>query len=221
MLTTDQFLTMFPHANDKRSLVDLLAFYFPQFHIDTPLRMAHFFAQAKEEIGSAFRYSRAENLNYSVAALKNTFRVFKKTPTLAERYGRSERYPADQVQIANFAYANRLGNGDALSCDGWRYRGRGIFQLTGRSNYRDIASYINQKIGLQLPLEDDPDFLLTPIGAILSAAAFWEKYKMYEKADGGRERQDVDAVTNIINKHTKSKQKRYEHFLEIIDILDT
>mgnify|MGYP002652002814 CR=1 FL=1 len=102
--------------------------------IDTPARRAHFFGQVRQEVGSDGRLD--ENLNYSPAGLKALFSYFAKHPAEAELYGRTDKHPANPEAIANRAYANRNGNGDVASGDGWLFRGRGLKQLTGRANYR-------------------------------------------------------------------------------------
>lgn len=105
--------------------------------LDTRERLIHFLAQMRQEARDDARL--VEGLNYNPQGLRNTFDYFLNHPDDADRYGRTEDHPADQVSIANLAYANRLGNGDADSGDGWAYRGRGLFQLTGRANYRAFS----------------------------------------------------------------------------------
>ena len=117
----------------------------------------HFLAQCSHESGGFRRLT--ENLNYSVEGLKKIFpKYFRdKNP---------EDYARKPEKIANLVYANRMGNGDENSGDGWRYRGRGIIQITGKNNYKMCLEDINQS---------DPDYLATPEGAVLSAIWFWKK----------------------------------------------
>ncbi|WP_281991298.1 glycoside hydrolase family 19 protein [Aquimarina aggregata] len=134
-ITKDQLKEIFTTATDSRinELRDEFNNAFDKFSINTCLRKAHFFAQIREEVGANIS-TFSENLNYSVQSLKDTFSYFRNNPEEAELYGRSDEHPADQEAIGNRAYANRLGNGDIDSGDGWNYRGKGYIQLTGRTN---------------------------------------------------------------------------------------
>ncbi|MCJ8273495.1 MAG: hypothetical protein MJK04_29350, partial [Psychrosphaera sp.] len=125
-----------PAARDEDidRYLDALNTELPKYGVDTPLRMAHFIAQIAHESGS-FKY-KSENLNYSAKALRAVFSKYFYTDEMAERYARK---PED---IANVVYANRMGNGNSVSGDGWRYRGRGLIQLTGRENYANCAEFI-------------------------------------------------------------------------------
>src|SRR6185295_16711689 len=149
---------------------------------DTRLRLAHFFAQVLHESGS-MRFD-MENLNYSSDALR---RVFGKYFPTAEDADACARNPE---KIANRVYANRMGNGDERSGDGWRYRGRGLIQVTGRGNYREAGD------ALELPLEAQPALLEQPQHAALSAAWFWKSHLLNALADQQRpEDDDADFVT--------------------------
>ena len=120
------------------------------FGINTNLRLAHFLAQVREEIGPKFE-PRIESLNYSESSVLKTFKQI--TPAQAEQYARDEDTPvADQVAIANIVYANRMGNGNADSNgngkldkqdDGYMYRGRGTLQITGKYNYQEVQKRID------------------------------------------------------------------------------
>jgi putative chitinase len=140
------------------------------FAIDTEQRQAHFLAQvAHESLGFTHL---EENLDYGPAGLLSTFPTHF-TPTDAVSYAHDPR------RIANRAYANRLGNGDEASGDGWEFRGRGLIQLTGRGMYRRAGE------GLGVKLEDAPDTLTEPLPAALSAAWFWRQAGCNELADLG------------------------------------
>lgn len=110
----------------------------PKYGIDTPMRVAHFIAQIAHESGSLTHS--IENLNYSSVALRSVFGKYFTSDEIAEEYHRKPE------NIANIVYANRMGNGDTESGDGWRYRGRGLIQLTGKDNY----SLCGKAIGVDL-----------------------------------------------------------------------
>ncbi len=151
-----------------------------RFQINTKLRAAHFLAQLLHESGNLTEFR--ENMNYGSAGLMRTWPSRFRTPLDAANY---ERQPA---KIANFVYANRMGNGDEKSGDGWKYRGAGWFQMTGKTNQMECAAYfkIPGDIGL---------WLCSVEGAAMSAAYFWNKNNLNRFADLN----NVDAVSDIIN----------------------
>ncbi|WP_435635267.1 glycoside hydrolase family 19 protein [Pseudomonas solani] len=157
-----------------------------RFSITTPARQSAFLAQCAHESAGFSRF--AENLNYSAAGLAATwpgrFRGADEQPNaLALAY---QRRPA---VIANHVYANRMGNGDEESGDGWRFRGRGLLQITGRGMYQRCGE------ALGLPLLEQPDLLLQPEQAVLSAAWFWQSNGLNALADAG----NFEAITRRIN----------------------
>ena len=147
----------------------------PAVSIDTPLRLAHFLAQGVYETGYLTRLS--ENLNYSAARIGGAW------PLLGPRGGELADNP---VALGNAAYAYRDGNGDEASGDGWRYRGRGLFMLTGRKNYELYVS---------TAAVEDPDLLRQPEYAVSSAIAFWMRCDIGEAADAD----DTARVTRLVN----------------------
>jgi putative chitinase len=153
-----------------------------EFKIDTPLRVAHFIAQIAHESGS-FRY-RKENLNYSANALKGVFGKYFGSNEIADEYARKPE------KIANIVYANRMGNGDTDSGDGWNYRGRGLIQLTGRDNYARCGADTGADI------ESDPDLLAEDADTAVAAACwYWQTNKLNIHAD----EDDIKKVTRKIN----------------------
>lgn len=157
-----------------------------RFSISTPIRQSAFLAECAHESAGFSRL--AENLNYSAAGLAATwpgrFRGVDGQPNaLALAY---QRRP---VVIANHVYANRMGNGSEESGDGWRYRGRGLLQITGRGMYQRCGE------ALGLPLLEQPDLLLQPEPAVLSAAWFWQSNGLNALADAG----DLEGITRRIN----------------------
>lgn len=151
------------------------------YEINTPLRQAHFLAQIAHESGG-FRLNK-ENLNYSAQALGSVFRKYFPTAQQAAQYARQPE------AIANVVYANRMGNGDTASGDGWRYRGRGLVQLTGKYNYLVYAKERGQDF------VNNPDLLLEPVWSIDVAGWFWKSRGLNTLAD----KDDVRGITKLIN----------------------
>ena len=205
---------LFPSTKNVAEIVSIIEKYRDKFGLNTDLRLAMFLAQVREEIGSEFKVVR-ENLNYSPTGLMKTYRAFNSK--LANEYGRSDGNKADQVVIANIAYANKLGNGNADSDgdgdmdaddDGWKYRGAGCLQITGKANFAEVQKRIVAKTGS----EANPD---TMEGFLLFGFAYWLWRDCYRAADTG----DIDKVTAIINKYTHSYDKRKQHFNKIVHLI--
>lgn len=159
-----------------------------RFGIDTPKRLAAFYAQIGHESASLSRT--VENLNYSARGLLRTW-PSRFDAALAERFARKPE------AIANHVYGGRMGNGPELTGDGWRYRGRGLIQITGKANYEAITELlVNQK-----PPDAVPDFVLqpelleSPQWAAMTAGAYWHDHDLNALADAG----DLDRMTRIIN----------------------
>ena len=194
---------LFPATKNIDEVVGIIEKYRMKFGLDTGLRLAQFLAQVREEVGPEFKVIR-ESLNYKEEA------VLKMWPNRvsvdqAEKYARDEDTPkANQEAIANLVYANRLGNGDADSGDGWKYRGAGCLQITGKSNFAEVQKRCIAKTGA----EANPDTLE---GFMLFGFSYWLWRDCYKAADTG----DADKVTAIINKHTESYAKRKEYFNSI------
>ena len=167
----------------------------------SPNRAAHFFAQTAHESGNFKAFS--ENLNYSAKGLRGIFRKYFPTDALAKTY---ERKPA---KIANRVYANRMGNGDEASGEGFAFRGRGALQLTGKFNYSEFAKYINRP-----DIMDNPDLVATEL-AFESALWFFDKNKLWGICDQGINDAAILALTKRINGGThglddrKLKTKKY------------
>jgi len=170
-----------------------------EFSIDTPSRQAAFLAQ----IGHESRQLAAleENLNYRPQALLDTFNTRTQTrftSEQAELYGRTPEHPADQRMIANLAYANRGGNRDAASGDGWTYRGAGLIQLTFRANHEACADHFG------IPRDKFGAWLRVPEGASRSAARYWSRNGLNELADAG----DFVRITIRINGGLRGQSDR-------------
>lgn len=169
-----------------------------------------FLAQVLAEVGSNLESVR-ENLNYSCSALKATFGHYKRHPNEATEDGRCNGHSAHQVRIGNRAYANRIGNGNVESGDGYCFRGGGFFQLTGRANYQMVVDLINLVTGIEYNANYYAD-IITNVGAgLLGALAFWYDNDM-------KDCKNIDCTTRIINRHTDSYDKRNEYYQMIAAI---
>lgn len=169
--------------------------------INTEKRVAAFLAQVAHESGG-FNFTK-ENLNYSAKALQLTFKKYYPTEKDALAH---ERKPE---MIANKVYANRMGNGDEKSGDGWSYRGRGLIQLTGKENYTKFAESVKK------PLKETVEYLETPEGAVESAAWFWSKNKLNELCD----KDDFTGVTKRINGGVNGLADRKHHYELALKVL--
>jgi putative chitinase len=172
----------------------------PDYDINTPRRVAAFVAQCAHESGG-FRFL-TENLNYRAESLVKTWpRYFNAS--------NADSYARNPQRIANRAYANRMGNGDEESGDGWRFCGRGLIQLTGRSNYQAFADSIETDIN------DIPNYLATFEGAVQSACWFWETNNLNKWADIG----DIVTLTKKINGGTLGLDDRMKHYTHALHVL--
>jgi len=169
MITAERIRLLAPKC--KRALVERVAPLLEQFRgeyeVTTALRVVHLMAQLTYE--SAYFTRLEENLNYTSGA-----RIALVWPRLRARAMELAGHPE---ALANAAYAGKLGNGDEASGDGWRYRGRGLIQLTGRDNYRLYSAEA------LVDLEAEPDLAADPEIAVITALAFWREHKCNELAD--------------------------------------
>jgi len=175
-----------------------------KFQINTPLRLAHFLAQCGHESGG-FRVTQ-ENLNYSAKGLMGIFKKYFPTEAIANAYQRNPQ------KIANKVYANRMSNGDEASGDGFKFRGRGYIQLTGRANYTSFGKSIGEDIA------SNPD-VVSGKYALLSAAWFWSNNGLNKLADGGATDAVVTTITKRVNGGTIGLPDRIKHFKEYYHLL--
>lgn len=213
-MTREMIKTLFPTTPNIEEVVGIIEKYRNSFGLQTGLRLAHFLAQVREEVGSSFVPQR-ENLNYKESTLLSTFNSFRDNPELAEMYGKDEDTPkANPIAIANIAYANKLGNGNAdsdndgdmdINDDGYKYRGAGCLQITGKDNFEEVIKRIKKYAPNG---STNPDTLE---GFVLFGMAFWIRFDIYKQADSNI----VDNVTAKINKYTHSYEQRREHFNRI------
>ena len=177
-----------------------------KFYGFTPARAAHFFAQTAHESGNFKAFS--ENLNYGAKGLLGIFKKYFPTEAKALEY---ERKPE---KIANLVYANRMGNGDEASGDGYKFRGRGALQLTGKDNYKAFSDYLKQP-----EIMDNPDLVATKY-SFESAIFFFDKNKLWAICDQGVNDASILALTKRINGGThglddrKEKTKKYYEYVK-------
>jgi putative chitinase len=173
---------------------------FERFNINTPLRQACFLGQCAHESGH-FKFLE-ENLNYKADAL---MRVWPKR----FNHELAQECAHNPERIANVVYADRMGNGDSESGDGYAYRGRGLIQLTGKTNYDAFGN------AMGMDVLENPDYLSTPEGACLSAGWFWEHHGLNELAD----QNELEQMTKRINGGTLGLQERAALMQQALDVL--
>jgi putative chitinase len=175
-----------------------------KFGVNTPLRLSHFLAQCGHESGG-FRITQ-ENLNYSAKGLQGIFKKYFPSEALALDYAKKPQ------KIANRVYGGRMGNGNEASGDGFKFRGRGYIQLTGRDNYTAFGKSIGK------PIEETPDLVATEF-ALASAAWFWSKNGLNKIADTGATDAAVTMITKRVNGGTIGLADRIKHFKEYFSLL--
>jgi len=168
-----------------------------KFGVNTPLRLAHFLAQCSHE--SANFTALKENLNYSADGLRKIFPKYFPTDALAQSYARQPE------KIANKVYGNRMGNGDEKSGDGWKFRGRGYIQLTGKDNYKLFDAIVPEDILA------NPDLVATQY-PLMSAAFFFNKNGLWTICDKGDTDEVVTMVTKRVNGGTIGLADRIAKF---------
>lgn len=163
-----------------------------KFGINTPERLAHFLGQCHHESGG-FKFT-TENTNYSDVGLKKRFNKYFKDKDIS-------KYARNPEKIANLVYANRMGNGNEASGDGFRFRGRGYIQLTGKNNYKAFDKFVDDDIVL------NPDLVATRY-PLLTAAWFWDVNDLNEICDKGVNKSTIFAVTKKVNGGIKGLEER-------------
>jgi putative chitinase len=203
-LTLEQLKQLLPKNPYVTHWHNALVQLFPDYEINTPRRMAAFIAQCAHESGGFMILT--ENLNYRWQTLRKLFPKYFPDDATAQRYA---SLPNKQEAIANRIYASRMGNGPEESGDGFKYRGRGLIQLTGRDNYAWFAA------SLEITPDEATEYLGTFEGAAQSACWFWETNKLNQWADNG----DIVTLTKRINGGTiglDDRIKHYEHALHVL-----
>jgi len=196
-----QILPKNPYIDHWYSALEQLL---PDYQIDTPERIAAFLAQCAHE--SAEFTALKENLNYKAATLRKIFPKYFPTDEIANEYASK---PNKQEAIANRVYANRMGNGDEASGDGYRYCGRGLIQTTGKDNYFWFAA------SLGITPEEAAEYMQTFEGAAQSACWFWETNNLNQWAD----KNDMLTLTKRINGGTIGLDDRIKHYNHVMSVL--
>lgn len=197
-MLAEEFARMFPGNKEPEAWAAALNAILPTYGIDAnPQRLAAFLAQCGHESNGFTAV--VENLNYSASALTATWP--KRFPAdVAAKYARQPE------KIANRAYADRMGNGPEESGDGWRYRGRGVIQLTGRSNYAAFGKAAGRT------LEEVAAYLETKQGAVEAAAWYWQAHNLNALADAGKFQAMTRAINGGLNGYD-DRLARYERYI--------
>jgi putative chitinase len=174
-----------------------------KFNITNPLRLAHFLAQCGHESGGFKAVN--ENLNYSAKGLVGTFPKYFNADTAA-------KYEKKPEMIASRVYGGRMGNGDESTKEGYKFRGRGYIQLTGKSNYTNFAKFIGEDT------VTNPDLVATKY-PLASAAFFFDSNKLWSICDKGADDATVTSVTKRVNGGTIGLSDRIKHFKEYYNLL--
>lgn len=206
LITREQLEELIPGNNFIDEWLESLNKILPDYNVNTPKRVAAFIAQCAHESANFTRLE--ENLNYRWQTLRKVFPKYFTTDDMAKSYAeRSDK----QEAIANYVYANRMGNGPPESGDGYRFRGRGLIQLTGRENYTFFAG------SLGIHVEEAAEYLETFEGAVQSACWFWETNGLNDWADRG----DIVTLTKRINGGTIGLQDRIKHYNHALEVLES
>jgi putative chitinase len=203
-LTKEQLKQLLPKNPYIDYWYNALSQLLPDYEINNAKRIAAFIAQCSHESGGFTALE--ENLNYKAATLRKIFPKYFPTDEIANQYA---SMPNKQQAIANKVYANRMGNGDESSGDGFKYKGRGLIQLTGKDNYTFFAG------SLGISVEEAAEYMHTFEGAAQSACWFWETNNLNQWADKG----DILTLTKRINGGTiglEDRIKHYEHALHVL-----
>lgn len=212
MLTEAIVTKMFKGAERAKPFAPFWVEHLPQAGINTPERLAAYFAQVAHETG--FLQSVRENLNYTAQGLANTWpKRYAVNPTASVKQPNTlaKALAGKPEAIANNCYANRMGNGDEKSGDGWKFRGRGLFQLTGKSTYLAYSKWAYG--GYKLLYE--PDLVAQPLDAVRSSIWYWTTRDLNKLAD----QRDIRGMTKIINGGYIGLPHRKELYLEYGKIL--
>lgn len=231
VLTMEELTSIFTNATEekKKTLMDAFNGANSKLGLNTCRQKAHFFAQVREEVGTSINVKDGENLNYSADVLYNgiwdaranryrvLFSYYNHNRERSNRDGRTATHPANQEAIANNAYANRNGNGDAVSGDGWRYRGRGIIQITGKEKYNKINSRLTSDYST-FGITIDANNINNLNEGTVASMAYWKEYGCQKEADKGVTRANLDAIVDIVNSNTPSRDDRWGHLQNMITI---
>ena len=201
-LPLEHFRKLNPRCENSIEFVKALNEFFPEHKINTRVRISAFLAQTSHECAGYTRFT--ENLNYSADALERVF------PKYFSRAGVSSAgYHRQPERIANRVYANRMRNGDEGSGDGWKYRGRGIIQITGRANYESFT----RDTGFDIV--GDPDRVIKDVRMMVCVCCwYWSKYNLNKYSDQA----DIRHQTRVINGGYNGLQHRLDLYGESLKL---
>lgn len=202
-ISIEQLKQLLPKNSHVDQWHEALTQLLPKYEINTTNRIAAFIAQCMHESG-CFE-TLVENLNYGAKGLIMTWPKRFTSTELANKYARQPE------MIANFVYSDRLGNGNETSGDGWKYRGRGLIQLTGKYNYQKFADAVGME------LKEVPDYLETKKGATEAACLFWKNNNLNSYADNN----DIKGMTKIINGGYTGLEDRKQHYNHALNVMET
>jgi len=202
-ITQNQLTRILPSNPYLKNWCDALNKILPDYDITTNKRCAAFIGQTYVE--SAGYTALHENLNYRAESLMREWTAQFSTIDIARQYANKPE------QIANRAYANRMGNGDEASGDGWKFCGKGLIQLTGRDNYQSFAD------SLEMSIDDVPAYLQTFEGAVQSAAWFWESNNLNQYSDAW----DIETLSKKINGGDLGHDQRISYCNSALQILES
>ena len=205
--------------NVSDSVLDVVAEEFSNkfevCNINTKNRLCHFFAQIYQEVGPTFNLN--EGFNYRPQVLIDKFAYYRNHPQDAQTDGYIPgRQAANKQNIANRAYGGREGNDNIASGDGWRYRGRGMKQLTFKNNYRSFTNYHERVWGERVDFESTPDLLVETVYAARSALYFWDQNNLFSRADNGISRAVSDSITRIVNLYDDHYEDRHNNLIRFL-----
>ena len=194
MIETSTLEKILPNCRDPETWSFELSATLPSYDIATKKRIAGFISQCAHE-SMEFNVLQ-ENLNYSAQGLRKVFPKYFPDDHIAWRYARQPKWIASRV------YGGRMGNGGEKTMDGWKYRGRGVIQLTGKNNYLafSLATFGDDRV------LSDPDMVLNPTYALLSALWYWDRNKLNRFCD----KEDLVGLTRAINGGRIGLQHRIE-----------
>lgn len=216
-ITREMLRKIWPDSrNVSDSVLDVVAEElsnkFEVCNINTKNRLYHFFAQIYQEVGPTFNLN--EGFNYRPQVLIDKFAYYRNHPQDAQTDGYIPgKQAANKQSIANRAYGGREGNDDIASGDGWRYRGRGMKQLTFKNNYRSFTNYHERVWGERVDFESKPDLLVETVYAARSALYFWDQNNLFDRADKGISREVSDSITRIVNRYDNHYEDRYNNLI--------
>lgn len=203
-LSLEQLKQLLPKNPNVDHWYRALSKFLPKYEINTPQRVAAFISQCAHESGGFMVLK--ENLNYRAETLRKIFPKYFPSDALAKEYTNK---PNKQEAIANRIYANRMGNGDESSGDGYRYCGRGLIQLTGKQNYTRFAD------SLKISVAEASKYIQTFEGAVESACWFWKTNSLNQWADKG----DIPSLTKHINGGTIGLEDRIKNYQLALHIM--